>query len=983
MHTIGIDFGTTKTLVSHINPRTGQPEPLRLGRETHLLPTTIYIDANGHYYYGDDADDMIEEATGCYIRGFKMKLGSDAPMHLLPDGSRIFARDLVREYLHFIRKKVEKLVYHGEQITKATITRPVKFSPAQCMELEQAAKAAGFQQVEFTTEPEAAGLAYCRLNASHAFTRNALVVDWGGGTLDFALVTRHEGTVRTHANLTDGDTSMGGEKFDNLLWNYVEQAAMRLNVDYLDYVTQLPRVRRAKEVLSTQQNFTLRLSYSLGACPPISLTSRKFNKLIQEDVQRASQRMQELMRRIPVELKPEMILLVGGSSQIPLIQEKLKKAGKLPVHVWNLSREAVSLGASLVIMPDREETTSESPSSESGSSPDKEAAPEVREPVNKNTTFGGVLIAVSMIILIVVCLQPQNKIADEPEAKPVPASEAPLDAEDLFSRGGQLYDNKQHHDAVAYFRKAAEQGDARAQCKLGWCYEQGQGVTQDCQQAVTWYRKAAEQGYAMAQCNLGICYEKGQGVAQDYQQAASWYQKAADQGYAMAQCNLGGCYVLGQGVAQDYQQAAGWYQKAADQGYAIAQRNLGICYENGQGVAQDYQQAASWYQKAAEQGYGEAQCNLGICYENGQGVAQDYQQAADWYQKAADQGHARAQCILGWFYEQGRGVTQDCQQAVVWYRKAAEQGETGAQCILGTCYEQGQGVAQDYQQAVAWYQKAAEQGYDMAQCNLGLCYEQGRGVTQDYQQAADWYQKAADQGYENAQRALDELDSKCVIEGKRLYKKGNYKEAAELFELAARIGNTEAEYRLGRCYEYGRGKEKNLGLARNWYSKSVKKNHAASELAMARLLDKIHKISSGIRRDHEAEDYAIRAFLHGKTEALEMLGRLLRPAQMQAGDAYKAYDAYQEHYRNHQDRLALNKLQDAADLGHSNAQFTLAMSYLNLNPDFAFKYLCYSAAQDNPAALTQLGKMFEKGIPPCKKNKKMSGYLNKRVNREQ
>lgn len=351
MHTIGIDFGTTKTLVSHINPRTGQPEPLRLGRETHLLPTTIYIDANGHYYFGDDADDMIEEATGCYIRGFKMKLGSDAPMHLLPDGSRIFARDLVREYLHFIRKKVEKLVYHGEQITKATITRPVKFSPAQCMELEQAAKVAGFQQVEFTTEPEAAGLAYCRLNASHAFTRNALVVDWGGGTLDFALVTRHEGTVRTHANLTDGDTSMGGEKFDTLLWNYVEQAAMRLNVDYLDYVTQLPRVRRAKEVLSTQQNFTLRLSSAAGACPPIPLSRGEFNKLIEADVTKAAEKVQALIQRIPVELKPEMLLLVGGSSQIPLIKEQLEEVCHLPAMRWQYSREAVALGAALYKQP--------------------------------------------------------------------------------------------------------------------------------------------------------------------------------------------------------------------------------------------------------------------------------------------------------------------------------------------------------------------------------------------------------------------------------------------------------------------------------------------------------------------------------------------------------------------------------------------------------------------------------------------------------
>lgn len=284
MHTVGIDFGNTKTLVSHVNPRTWQPETLKLGRETHHIPSSAYIDADGNFFFGDDADDMIEEKTGCYMRGFKMQLGSDTPIHMYRDARgnirQLTAQTLVKEFLQYIRKQAEKLVYHGEQVTKATITRPVRFTPAQCRELETAAMAAGFVQVKFITEPEAAGLAYCRMNASQAFARSALVVDWGGGTLDFALVTRRDGEVRTHANLTDGDTDIGGEKFDERLWSYVERELLDKGVTQLDPVMQMPHVRRAKEILSTQQRFELRLSYSLGACPPISLTSRKFNKLI-------------------------------------------------------------------------------------------------------------------------------------------------------------------------------------------------------------------------------------------------------------------------------------------------------------------------------------------------------------------------------------------------------------------------------------------------------------------------------------------------------------------------------------------------------------------------------------------------------------------------------------------------------------------------------------------------------------------------------
>ncbi len=102
-------------------------------------------------------------------------------------------------------------------------------------------------------------------------------------------------------------------------------------------------------------------------------------------------------------------------------------------------------------------------------------------------------------------------------------------------------------------------------------YENGQGVPQDYAQAMIWFRKAADQGEADAQFNLGVMYENGQGVAQDYAQAVAWYRKAADQGEASAQFNLGEMYRNGRGVPQDDAQAVAWYRKAADQGNAGAQ----------------------------------------------------------------------------------------------------------------------------------------------------------------------------------------------------------------------------------------------------------------------------------------------------------------------------------------------------------------------------------------------------------------------------
>ena len=220
------------------------------------------------------------------------------------------------------------------------------------------------------------------------------------------------------------------------------------------------------------------------------------------------------------------------------------------------------------------------------------------------------------------------------------------DVSTLLVMGNQFYNEKNYAKAFEYYTKAANQGNAQAQCNLGFCYDKGQGVAQSYTEAVKWYRKAADQGFARAQYNLGVSYEKGEGVAQSYTEAVKWYRKAADQGYASAQSNLGYCYKYGQGVAQSYTEAVKWYRKAADQGLALAQNNLGVCYEKGEGVAQSYTEAMKWYRKAADQGNALAQYNLGNLYKEGKGVVTNSQTAKYWYEKAASQGHKEAKKAL-------------------------------------------------------------------------------------------------------------------------------------------------------------------------------------------------------------------------------------------------------------------------------------------------------------------------------------------------
>jgi len=156
----------------------------------------------------------------------------------------------------------------------------------------------------------------------------------------------------------------------------------------------------------------------------------------------------------------------------------------------------------------------------------------------------------------------------------------------------------------------------------------------------------ANNGDAKAQCILGYCYEHGKGVAQDYTNAVMWYRKSADQGDAKAQRNLGSGYYYGLGVPQDYAEAIRWERKAADQGNDEAQFNLGTYFYNGKGVAQDYTEAIKWFRKSAEQGFAMAQCCLGACYDRGNGVAKDHEEAIKWFRKAADKGNTEAKNYL-------------------------------------------------------------------------------------------------------------------------------------------------------------------------------------------------------------------------------------------------------------------------------------------------------------------------------------------------
>lgn len=149
--------------------------------------------------------------------------------------------------------------------------------------------------------------------------------------------------------------------------------------------------------------------------------------------------------------------------------------------------------------------------------------------------------------------------------------------------------------AAAWFRRAAEAGDARAQNNLGHMYLDGDGVPQSDTYGFHWLERAAEAGYVKAMYSVGFLYEFGRGVPQDHVKAADWYARAAEEGHAQAQNNLGNLRMYGIGVAKDLDGARRLFEAAANQGNPAAAYNLGWLHDQGLGVPYDRIAAYQWF----------------------------------------------------------------------------------------------------------------------------------------------------------------------------------------------------------------------------------------------------------------------------------------------------------------------------------------------------------------------------------------------------
>ena len=531
---IGIDFGTTNTLVSYIENNSKTPTLSRLGRGNDSVPTTIHINASGIPCFGDEADDLCEYDPSGYARAFKLWLGGTKNLKRDDSPKEYSSQILTMEFLKHIREKCGQESLQGKyHIDRAVITVPVCFGPAQRADLTKAAKMAGFREVSLIPEPEAAGKAFCSLFPEEAFSGSALIVDWGGGTLDLSLVQRTEEGFKVQKAYSRGDETMGGEVLDTILWNHVDnrlrqESGIDLgNEPVAKRYALRKRIREAKEKLSLLNDYTLLLPLQAGL-QRVSVLRQEWEQVISSQLEKVVRMVEDILNQLVSanQPSPSIILLVGGSSKTPRLRELLEEKTCIPCRSWDRSMEAVALGAALYgreLFPF--ETSSfqsehRATAFEAGTSEEETtyririSEIEAKLGVKKTLKLGEEVIPVNI---------PSG--VTEGQKVSIPS----LIKEGTTYRGIITLQND------SFLQKRAEQGNKEDQYLWGMSYFHGVGIAQNINKGVKFIEMAAEQGETRSQLVMGQILYDGIGNRQrDPRLALSWFRKAYTGGQSEA-----------------------------------------------------------------------------------------------------------------------------------------------------------------------------------------------------------------------------------------------------------------------------------------------------------------------------------------------------------------------------------------------------------------------------------------------------------------
>jgi molecular chaperone DnaK len=348
---VGIDLGTTTSEACIYRDNKYKHMKSSLGKT--VIPSVVGYDKDTQSIIaGDIADGKAKGSPENYVYEVKRKMGTDAVFEL--GDKKYSATEISAETLKYIKKYCED--YYGEPIENAVITVPANFNNNQRQDTKRAAELAGFNVERVVAEPTAAALAYCMENTDADDFVKLMVYDLGGGTFDVAVGEYHGGVLDIKG--ASGDNHLGGKDFDDLLANMffdkiIQQHGVDLRKDTFASFSVKRECENLKKELSFQESSSINIPFLTAKDgKPIglseSLTRKEFEDMISAKIEQTEKAIEGALKAAGY--KPEdidLVLLVGGSTRIPLVRETVKKLMKSEPKADIDPDLAVSLGAAM------------------------------------------------------------------------------------------------------------------------------------------------------------------------------------------------------------------------------------------------------------------------------------------------------------------------------------------------------------------------------------------------------------------------------------------------------------------------------------------------------------------------------------------------------------------------------------------------------------------------------------------------------------
>ena len=344
---IGIDLGTTNSCVAVMEG--GEPVVVANTEGARTTPSVVAFTKTGERLVGEPAKRQAVTNAEKTISSIKREMGTDYKKEI--DGKKYSPQEISAMILQKLKADAEN--YLGEKVSEAVITVPAYFNDAQRQATKDAGKIAGLDVKRIINEPTAAALAYGLDNESE---QKIMVYDLGGGTFDVSIIEIGDGVIEVLS--TSGDNRLGGDDFDQKITDYMiaefkKQEGVDLSTDKMALQRLKEAAEKAKKELSSATTTNINLPFITATAEgpkhfDMNLTRAKFDELTRDLVDRTAVPVQNALKDAGLTASElGQVLLVGGSTRIPAVQDKVKQlTGKEPSKSLNPD-ECVAIGASI------------------------------------------------------------------------------------------------------------------------------------------------------------------------------------------------------------------------------------------------------------------------------------------------------------------------------------------------------------------------------------------------------------------------------------------------------------------------------------------------------------------------------------------------------------------------------------------------------------------------------------------------------------